>query len=71
MIQEIHPHVFSNIFMDTGICDDDYIFHFKDDAGWYTRDNLSHHPTTISIAGEMIEKFGKGILTPENNRSSF
>jgi NAD+ diphosphatase len=41
------------------------------DAGWYTRDNLPNHPTTISIAGEMIEKFGKGILTPENNRSSF
>jgi NAD+ diphosphatase len=35
------------------------------DAGWYTRDNLPHHPTTISIAGEMIEKFGKGILIPE------
>lgn len=34
------------------------------DADWYTRDNLPHHPTTISIAGEMIEKFEKGILIP-------
>jgi NAD+ diphosphatase len=30
------------------------------DAAWFTRDNLPNHPTTISIAGEIIEKFGKG-----------
>jgi NAD+ diphosphatase len=27
------------------------------DAAWYTRDNLPNHPTSISIAGELIEKF--------------
>lgn len=32
------------------------------DAGWYTRDNLPPHPTNISIAGEMIERFEKGEL---------
>jgi NAD+ diphosphatase len=32
MIQDIHPHVFSNIFIETGICDGDYVFHFKDNA---------------------------------------
>lgn len=32
------------------------------DAAWFTRDNLPNHPTTISIAGEMIEKFKKGEL---------
>ncbi len=32
------------------------------DAAWYTRDNLPNHPTTISIAGEMIEKFKAGSL---------
>jgi NAD+ diphosphatase len=32
------------------------------DAGWYTRENLPIHPTTISIAGEIIERFKKGSL---------
>jgi NAD+ diphosphatase len=33
------------------------------DAGWYTRDNLPEYPlATISIAGEMIEKFRNGML---------
>lgn len=32
------------------------------DAAWYTRNNLPNHPTTISIAGEMIEKFKAGSL---------
>jgi NAD+ diphosphatase len=32
------------------------------DAQWYTRGNLPNHPSTISIAGEMIEKFEKGEL---------
>jgi NAD+ diphosphatase len=27
------------------------------DAAWYSRGNLPNHPTTISIAGEMIEMF--------------
>jgi NAD+ diphosphatase len=27
------------------------------DAAWYTRGNLPNHPTTISIGGELIEKF--------------
>lgn len=32
------------------------------DAAWFTRDNLPEHPSTLSIAGEMIEKFRKGEL---------
>lgn len=32
------------------------------DAGWFTRDNLPNHPNTVSIAGEMIEKFKNGSL---------
>ena len=32
------------------------------DAVWFTRDNLPNHPTNISIAGEMIEKFERGEL---------
>jgi len=30
------------------------------EAAWFTRGNLPNHPPTISIAGEMIEKFEKG-----------
>ena len=33
------------------------------DAQWFTRGNLPNHPPTISIAGEMIEKFEKGEIT--------
>ncbi len=33
-----------------------------EDAAWFTRGNLPNHPTTISIAGEIIEKFEKGEL---------
>ncbi len=32
------------------------------EAAWFTRGNLPNHPLTISIAGEMIEKFEKGKL---------
>ncbi|MEL7586463.1 MAG: NAD(+) diphosphatase [Prolixibacteraceae bacterium] len=32
------------------------------EAAWFTRGNLPNHPPTISIAGEMIEKFEKGKL---------
>lgn len=32
------------------------------DAAWFTRGNLPNHSSTISIAGEMIEKFEKGEL---------
>jgi NAD+ diphosphatase len=32
------------------------------EAAWFTRGNLPNHPSTISIAGEMIEKFEKGEL---------
>ncbi len=32
------------------------------EAAWFTRGNLPSHPSTISIAGEMIEKFEKGEL---------
>ena len=32
------------------------------DANWYSRGNLPNHPPTISIAGEMIDKFEKGEL---------
>jgi len=31
-------------------------------AAWFSRENLPDHPTNISIAGELIEKFGKGEL---------
>jgi NAD+ diphosphatase len=31
-------------------------------AAWFTRGNLPNHPATISIAGEIIEKFEKGEL---------
>ena len=31
-------------------------------AAWFTRDNLPNHPSNISIAGEMIEKFEMGEL---------
>jgi len=30
------------------------------EAAWFARGNLPNHPPTISIAGEMIEKFEKG-----------
>jgi len=30
------------------------------EAAWFTRDNLPEHALNLSIAGEMIEKFGKG-----------
>lgn len=30
------------------------------EAAWFTRGNLPNHPPSISIAGEMIEKFEKG-----------
>ena len=30
------------------------------DAAWYSRGNLPNHPPSISIAGEMIDKFEKG-----------
>jgi NAD+ diphosphatase len=30
------------------------------DAEWYSRGSLPNHPTTISIAGELIERFEKG-----------
>lgn len=32
------------------------------EAAWFTRGNLPPHPSNISIAGEMIEKFEKGEL---------
>lgn len=32
------------------------------EAGWFTRGNLPQHSSTISIAGEMIEKFENGEL---------
>lgn len=32
------------------------------EAAWFTRGNLPEHPSTISIAGEMIEKFERGEL---------
>lgn len=32
------------------------------EAAWFTRGNLPEHPLSISIAGEMIEKFEKGEL---------
>jgi NAD+ diphosphatase len=32
------------------------------EAGWFSRGNLPNHPTTFSIAGEMIELFEKGEL---------
>lgn len=32
------------------------------EAAWYTRENLPNHPPNISISGEMIELFEKGIL---------
>jgi NAD+ diphosphatase len=32
------------------------------DAAWFSRGNLPGHPSTISIAGEMIEKFERGEL---------
>ena len=32
------------------------------EAGWFTRDTLPNHPSTISIAGEIIEKFKNGEL---------
>lgn len=32
------------------------------DASWFSRGNLPGYPSTISIAGEMIEKFEKGEL---------
>lgn len=32
------------------------------EAGWFTRGSLPKHPPSISIAGEMIEKFEKGVL---------
>jgi NAD+ diphosphatase len=32
------------------------------EASWFTRENLPDHPTNISIAGEMIEKFKMGQL---------
>jgi NAD+ diphosphatase len=32
------------------------------DASWFTRDNLPEHPSTLSIAGEMIGKFRNGEL---------
>jgi NAD+ diphosphatase len=32
------------------------------EAAWFTRGNLPEHPSKISIAGEMIEKFEKGEL---------
>jgi NAD+ diphosphatase len=32
------------------------------EAAWFTRGNLPAHPSDISIAGEMIEKFEKGEL---------
>jgi NAD+ diphosphatase len=33
-----------------------------EEAKWFTRDNLPNHPPTLSIAGEMIDKFVKGEL---------
>jgi len=33
------------------------------DAAWFTRGNLPNHPSNISIAGEMIEKFERGELS--------
>ncbi|MFA5328475.1 MAG: NAD(+) diphosphatase [Prolixibacteraceae bacterium] len=33
------------------------------EAAWFSRGNLPPHPSTISITGEMIEKFEKGELT--------
>ena len=32
------------------------------EAAWFTRGNLPNHPPTLSIAGEMIEKFENGEL---------
>lgn len=32
------------------------------EAAWFSRGNLPDHPSTISISGEMIEKFEKGEL---------
>jgi NAD+ diphosphatase len=32
------------------------------EAAWFTKDNLPEHPSNISIAGEMIEKFKRGEL---------
>lgn len=32
------------------------------EAGWFVRFNLPKHPPSISIAGEMIEKFEAGVL---------
>ncbi len=32
------------------------------DAAWFSRENLPNHPSNVSIAGEMIEKFERGEL---------
>ena len=32
------------------------------EAAWFTRENLPEHPSDISIAGEMIDKFERGEL---------
>lgn len=32
------------------------------EAAWFTRGNLPKYPSNLSIAGEMIEKFEKGVL---------
>ncbi len=36
------------------------------EAGWFKRGHLPNHPNNTSIAGEMIEKFEKGELLPQN-----
>lgn len=36
--------------------------HEISEAAWFSRDNLPNHPPTLSIAGEIIEKFKLGVL---------
>jgi len=31
-------------------------------AAWFTRGNLPNHPTNVSVAGELIQKFERGEL---------
>ena len=62
MIQDIFPHRFNNSYQpNRKITDNDYVLHFEGNT-MFTRDNLPEHALNISIAGEMIEKFGKGEL---------
>ncbi|HEX2395266.1 MAG TPA: NAD(+) diphosphatase [Bacteroidales bacterium] len=59
MIQDIHPHQLSNKFIEAGIRDGDYIFHYKNNALLLRRNGEGYE---IPLRKEFYDSAGSGIF---------